>query len=102
MNPFDQQRYDSFSGNSDKQNDWLEIVMGASNRKLNSIDIMSQRNAAIALRVIEDALGQVQRELSNVNSYIQRFIMSGKTLIQPANGSTSDNIFDGRFSGNFV
>ena len=74
LNPFDQQRYDSFSGNVSMQNNWTDIVKGASRRNLNSIDIMSQRNADIALRVIEGALSQVQRELSNINSYIQRFI----------------------------
>ena len=73
MNPFDQNMFDSFSGNTIRQNEWMEIIRGASNKNLNMINIMSQRNAAIALRVVEGALQQVQRELANVSAYIQRF-----------------------------
>ena len=102
LNPFDQQRYDSFFGNSNRQNDWMEIVMGASNKNLRSIDIMSQRNAAIALRVIEGALEQVQREMSNVNNYIQRFIMSNQINQQANNITNNNNTHNGRFPGNFV
>ena len=76
MNPFDQNIFDSFFGNTSKQNDWMDIVRGASNQNLNSINILSQRNASIALRVIEAALSQVQREMSNINTYIQRFTQS--------------------------
>ena len=76
MSPFDQNMFDSFFGNTSKQNDWMDIVRGASNQNLNSINVLSQRNASIALRVIEGALSQVQKELSNVNSYIQRYTQS--------------------------
>lgn len=90
LNPFDQQRYNSFFGNTSMQNNWMDIVRGASNKNLNSINIMSQRNASIALRVLEGALSQVQRELSNINAYIQRFIASNETLIQPANNGRAN------------
>lgn len=73
LNPFDQNMFDSFFGNTSKQNDWMDIVRGASNQNLSSINILSQRSASIAARVIEGAMSQVQIELSNVNAYIQRY-----------------------------
>ena len=101
LNPFDQQRYDSFSGNFSSQNDWMEIVMGAANKNLNSINILSQRNASIALRVLEGALDQVQRELSNVNNYIQRFITSSGNA-QQTNNVTNNSYNNRAFRDNFV
>ena len=77
--PFDQQRYDSFGGNLNLQNDWMDVVRGASRKNLNSINIMSQRNASIALRVLQGALEQVQNELRNVGSYIQLYTQLNKT-----------------------
>ena len=76
LNPFDQNMFDSFFGNTSKQNDWMDIVRGASNQNLSSINILSQRSASIALRVIEGAISQVQSEMTVVNSYIQRFTQS--------------------------
>ena len=100
LNPFDQQRYDSYFGNNTSQNDFMDIIKGASNRRLNSIDILSQRNASIALRVIEGALSQIQSELSNVNSYIQRFIGNN---INNHNTNTNNIIMDNRIMrDNFI
>lgn len=68
----DYERFEALSYDRDKQMAWLETLRMASNRSLDNISVTTQKNANIAIRVVEGSLDVALDEATYVGSYLQR------------------------------
>lgn len=80
LNNEDLARYEALSYDGKKQEDWLETLKSAQNKTLDDISVTTQKNANVAIRVIDDAIEDAINEATRVGSYLQRLEYTGANV----------------------
>ena len=81
LNEEDLERYDALSYDEDLQNDWLTTLSLAQDKTLDDVDVITKRNANIAIRVIDGAIDYALNEATRIGSYLQRLDYTDANLV---------------------
>lgn len=72
INESDLARYDALSYDEKLQTAWVETLKAASKKTLDDVSVTTQKNANVAIRVIDGALDYALNEATEIGSYLQR------------------------------
>ena len=73
VNAADENRYKALSYDKDLQAEWLETLQNAQNKTLDDISVVTQKQANIAIRVIDGAIDYALNQQTDIGAYLQRF-----------------------------
>ncbi len=68
----DIERYNSLSGDPDKQNEWLNTLKAAENMSIDDISVTTVKDANIAIRVLDGALEYALDNATTLGAYLNR------------------------------
>ena len=74
-------RYDALSYDENLQDEWLKTLEAAQNKTLDDIDVVTKKNANVAIRVIDSAIEYSLNEATRVGSYLQRLDYTDSNLV---------------------
>ena len=73
-------RYNALSYDENLQSDWLGTLKAAQNKTLDDISVTTQKNANVAIRVIDGAIEYALDVATQVGSYLQRLEYTGANV----------------------
>ena len=76
----DEDRYYALSYDEDKQAEWIETLMEASEKTLDDISVSTRRNANVAIRVLDGAIDYALDEATTMGAYLQRFEFTDQNI----------------------
>ena len=77
----DRDRYWALSYDTKKQADFLETVRLASGKTLDYASVTTQKNANVAVKIVENAIDYALNEATRVGSYLQRLDYTGTNIV---------------------
>ena len=72
LNESDRDRYNALSYNKTKQAAYYDTIVAAQKKSLDDIDVKTQKNANVAIRVLDGAIDYALNEATRIGSYLQR------------------------------
>lgn len=72
INSNDRERYKALSGDSKKQDEWLETLRAAADMTIDDVSVTTIKNANIAIRVLDGALEYALDQATTIGAYLQR------------------------------
>lgn len=73
-------RYDALSYDDDLQKEWLETLKLAQNKNIDDVDVITGKNANVAIRVIDGAIDYALNESTRIGAYLQRLDYTDKNI----------------------
>lgn len=80
VNQNDLDRYHALSYDRGLQDEWVETLKAANKKTLDDIDVITKRNANIAIRVIDGAIDYALNEATNIGAYLQGLDYTGANI----------------------
>lgn len=80
-NDEDLARYDALSYDEDLQKAWIETLKSAQGKNLDEVDVITKKNANVAIRVIDSAIEYALNEATRVGSYLQRLDYTDSNVV---------------------
>ena len=68
----DKDRYKALSNDAEKQEEWLSTLKSAANKTVDDISVTTQKNANVAIRVLDGALDYALDIVTDLGAYTQR------------------------------
>ena len=80
-NDSDLARFDALGYDEDLKEAWMETLSLAQNKNLDDVDVITKKNANVAIRVIDGAIEYALNEATRIGSYLQRLDHTGSNLV---------------------
>jgi len=77
----DAARYNALSYDENKQAAWLETLTEASGKTLDDIKVTTQKEANVAIRVLDGAIEYALNEATYMGAYLQRLEHTGANVV---------------------
>lgn len=81
INQEDEDRYYALSYDKDKQAAWLDTLTAAQNLTLDDISIITQKEANIAIRVLDGAIDYALYQATQIGSYLQKMEYTESNIV---------------------
>ena len=80
-NDSDLARFDALSYDEKLQEAWMETLSLAQNKNLDDVDVITKKNANVAIRVIDGAIEYALNEATRIGTYLQRLDYTDSNLV---------------------
>lgn len=81
INASDRTRYDALSSDTDKQDAWLETLKAAAGKTVDDISVITQKDANVAIRILDGALEYSLNIVTNIGAYVERLEAAENVIV---------------------
>lgn len=81
INVSDRARYDALSSDTDKQDAWLETLKAAAGKTVDDISVITQKDANVAIRILDGALEYSLDIVTNIGAYVERLEAAENVIV---------------------
>ena len=89
INASDKDRYKALSNDAEKQEEWLSTLKSAANKTVDDISVTTQKNANVAIRVIDGALEYALDIVTDLGAYTQRLETIAANIVSKDENTTA-------------
>ncbi|MBR4382269.1 MAG: flagellin [Selenomonadaceae bacterium] len=85
----DRARYDALSSNTAKQEEWLATLKSAANKTVDDISVTTQKDANVAICVLDGAIDYALDVVTDLGAYVQRLEINESNIVSKDENTTA-------------